>query len=232
MPGLNGAQVATVLHENAPGRVPPIILLTSRGDLGDFTGVTVQLQMTKPVKPSELQSALAQVLGTGGATRERTKIASPIDHHFASRYPLRILVAEDNPVNCKVIVTILERLGYRADAVANGREVLQRLARQPSELVLMDVQMPELDGLEATRRLRARVSIEDPPYVLALTANATKEDYHACIHAGMNDYLSKPVRTDDLMAALARAHAWLQTGMRASRAVARPELEMPDGLQA
>jgi CheY-like chemotaxis protein len=182
--------------------------------------------MTKPVKPTELYAMMNHVLAHGalGAPPQRAKLASPFDHDFARRHPLKILVAEDNAVNRKVLLTMLERLGYHADAVTNGREVLERLSRWPFELILMDIQMPEMDGLEATRQFRAVAPGNTPPYILALTANARKEDYNACLEAGMQDYLSKPVRIDDLMAALARAHGWLQMEERANRAVAWPQL--------
>ena len=127
-------------------------------------------------------------------------------------------------MNRKVLLKILERLGSRADSVPNGREVLERLARQPCDLILMDIQLPELDGLEATRRLHTVMPSDAAPYILALTANARKEDYHACLDAGMQDYLSKPVRTDDLMAAMVRADDWLQFDHRATLAVAWPQL--------
>jgi CheY-like chemotaxis protein len=97
---------------------------------------------------------------------------------------------------------------------ANGVEALQCLARQPYDLILMDMQMPEMDGLEATRRFRLLVPSDQPPYILALTANARVEDYHACINAGMHDFLTKPLRIDDLMVALLRAYTWNQADNR------------------
>ncbi len=224
MPVMNGVQVAAALRARFAATLPPVIMLTSRGELPTLTGAPVVAQMTKPIKPTELYTVIVHALGHSTVPVERAALASPFDRDFSRRNPLRILVAEDNAVNRKVILTILERLGYRPAAVANGREVLQHLARQPCDLVLMDVQMPEMDGLEATRHLRAVVPADTPPYVLALTANARKEDYNACLEAGMQDYLSKPVRTDDLMAALTRGHDWLQAGDRAARAAARPQL--------
>ena len=120
-------------------------------------------------------------------------------------HPERILVAEDNPVNQKVALHLLARLGYRADVAGNGLEVIDALERQPYDIVLMDVQMPEMDGFEATRRLRANPPPHGRPWIIALTANALAGDREACVVAGMDDYLSKPMRADDLASALARA---------------------------
>jgi CheY-like chemotaxis protein len=225
MPEMNGAQVIAALQGIPGAKLPPVILLTSRGEIPGAANGVVVAQMTKPVKPSELYVVVVRALGqTGVAPLERAALVSPFDRDFARRHPMRILIAEDNPVNRKVVLTMLGRLGYQAEAVCNGREVLQHLAGHACDLVVMDVQMPEMDGLQATRRIRAGTPAETPPYVLALTANARKEDYNACLESGMQDYLSKPVRIDDLMAALARAHEWLGFESRAARATARPEL--------
>ena len=118
---------------------------------------------------------------------------------------LRILLAEDNAMNQKVALRLLERLGYRADVVSNGLEALEALERQPYDVVLMDVQMPELDGLDASRRICERWPPESRPHIIAMTANALPEDREACFAAGMNDYVAKPIRGDELAAALKRA---------------------------
>ncbi len=123
---------------------------------------------------------------------------------LADRIPLRILLAEDNRVNQRVALRMLERLGYRADVAGNGLEALEALQRQPYDIVLMDVQMPELDGLEATRQIRQRAA-PTRPYVIALTANASEADRQACFSAGMDDHLVKPVHLADLGEALKRA---------------------------
>jgi CheY-like chemotaxis protein len=118
---------------------------------------------------------------------------------------LRILLAEDNAVNQKLALRLLERLGYQADLAENGREVLDALERQTYDVILMDVQMPELDGLDATRRIRESRTPGDQPHIVAMTANAMREDRDACIEAGMDDYVAKPIRPDELAAALQRA---------------------------
>ncbi len=117
---------------------------------------------------------------------------------FAEQYPLRILVAEDSPSNQKVLLEMLRRMGYRADAVADGSEVLQVLERRPYDLILMDIKMPEMDGLEATRRIRSRWP-GDLPKILAITAFALDGDEERCLEAGMNGYLAKPVQKEKLI---------------------------------
>jgi CheY-like chemotaxis protein/HPt (histidine-containing phosphotransfer) domain-containing protein len=117
---------------------------------------------------------------------------------------LRILLAEDNAVNQKVALRLLDQLGYRADVVSNGLEALGALEEQSYDVVLMDVQMPELDGLDASRRIHARWSADTRPRIIAMTANALPEDREACFAAGMDDYLAKPIRPYELAEALGR----------------------------
>jgi CheY-like chemotaxis protein len=121
-----------------------------------------------------------------------------------ARSALRILLAEDNAMNQKVALRLLEQLGYRADVATNGREAIEALERKPYDVVLMDVQMPELDGLDATRQICERWPEESRPHIVAMTANALPEDREACFEAGMNDYVAKPIRAEELVAALKR----------------------------
>jgi CheY-like chemotaxis protein len=130
---------------------------------------------------------------------------------LAQRLPLRVLLADDNVINQKVASRLLQQLGYRADIANNGLEVLQALEQKPYDLILMDVQMPKLDGLEATRRIRQRQQGPSPhPHfqpaltIIAMTANAMQGDREKCLEAGMNDYIPKPVRPDVLQAAIER----------------------------
>nr|MBA3533773.1 response regulator [Ardenticatenales bacterium] len=129
------------------------------------------------------------------------------DATLARRLPLRILLAEDNTINQKLALKLLEKMGYRADVAANGLEVLEALGRQPYDVVLMDMQMPEMDGLEATRSVREGWPEEEQPRIIAMTANAMQGDREACLAAGMNDYISKPIQIDDLQEALRRCGA-------------------------
>jgi CheY-like chemotaxis protein/HPt (histidine-containing phosphotransfer) domain-containing protein len=128
----------------------------------------------------------------------------PPGRAMAEQLPLRILLAEDNTVNQKVMLRLLAQMGYRADIAANGSEALQAVERQEYDLILMDVQMPEMDGLEASRRLCARWRRDERPRIIAMTANAMQGDREICLNAGMDDYVSKPIRMEELAAALRR----------------------------
>lgn len=129
---------------------------------------------------------------------------SQFDPGMAERLPLRILLAEDNPVNQKVAMLILERLGYRADVAANGREVLDALKRRPYDVLLTDMQMPQMDGLEATRCIRTGFPKDSQPFIIAMTADAMRGDRERCLQAGMDDYITKPVDVRELIRALSR----------------------------
>jgi CheY-like chemotaxis protein len=154
------------------------------------------------VRASALYEALLEILGAHSAEQ-----AAAVDAGTAGEPPegrsLRILLAEDNAVNQKLALLLLEKLGYAADVAVNGLEVLEALERQPYDVVLMDVQMPELDGLEATGAIIERYPAPARPRIIAMTANAMPEDREACFAAGMSDYLAKPIRIDELAQALA-----------------------------
>jgi CheY-like chemotaxis protein len=125
---------------------------------------------------------------------------------------LRVMVADDNPVNRKVALGCLKRLGYQADSATNGVELLERLRHVAYDLVFMDVQMPEMDGLEATRRIRTEFPPANQPRIVAMTAAAFPEDRSRCMDAGMDDYVAKPVSMDELTAVLRRAHPLRTSG--------------------
>ena len=133
------------------------------------------------------------------------------DVEMAQRLPLRILLAEDYVVNQKVALRLLAQMGYRADVAANGLEAIQALERQPYDVILMDVQMPDMDGLEATRQICERWPAGARPRIIAMTANAMQGDREICLAAGMDDYVSKPIRVDELVQALSRCQP-LATG--------------------
>jgi PAS domain S-box-containing protein len=210
MPAMDGAMLAREIRRRRPTEQLPIVLLTSLGQR-DLAGnrSLFDVSLTKPAKPGQILDALVRVLtrGQGMASRARHS-APPIADQTVHRE--RVLLAEDNVVNQKVALRMLERLNYRADLAANGVEVLEAMGRQAYDIIIMDVHMPEMDGLEATRRLRANPPAGGHrPWIVALTANAIQGDREMCLAAGMDDYVSKPIKTPELAAALARARAAL-----------------------
>lgn len=173
--------------------------------------------ISKPLKPSDLLDALNCVFhGENKPSVEKKKQKENV--RIAEACPLKILIAEDNKTNQKILKLILNRFGYsEITAVFNGKKALEELNREEYDIVIIDLQMPEMDGLEATRELRRTIPIEMPPYILALTANASTTDSEACYEAGMHGYLSKPVRQDDLRDEIVKAYEWLQaTGVEKS----------------
>jgi PAS domain S-box-containing protein len=203
MPEMDGLALAGEIRSRRSGHDLPLLLLTSFGRLPEAqsTGV-ISAQLAKPFKASQLYNTLVRLLTAGEPVPETAEMAVDGRQTMSS---LRILLAEDNAMNQKVALRLLERLGYRADVASNGLEALVALERQPYDVVLMDVQMPELDGLDASRRICERCPPESRPHIIAMTANALPEDREACFAAGMNDYVAKPIRGDELAAALRRA---------------------------
>ena len=168
------------------------------------SGVGSKFFFTIPYVPAQAESPETPSFLLPG--RSATSLQTDIDPHFADEHPLRILVAEDNVINQKVILRILERLGYDAEAVPDGEAVLQRFTQTDFDVVLMDVHMPVMDGYEATRHLREQRANGDTPQIIALTAAAMYEDYKRCLESGMDDYVSKPVRIADLKRVLETAY--------------------------
>lgn len=205
MPGMNGLTLATEIRKHPRGKDLPLVMLTSLSGLdnaklsmGIFTA-----QLYKPVKQSHLYDVLISVL-TDRPSKAPPPSTNVLNPQISAKLPLRILLAEDNIVNQKVALRILERLGYRADVVGNGLEVLEALQRQQYDVVLMDVQMPEMDGLAATRNICLQWPEDKRPRVIAMTANAMQGDEAKCLAAGMSDYISKPVRVEELIRALSK----------------------------
>jgi CheY-like chemotaxis protein len=161
--------------------------------------------LVKPVRRGPLHRALIQALsGVSNPAKAKMKVGR-FDQNFAKRFPLRILLAEDNMVNQKMAVRLLAKLGYRADAVGNGLEVLAALRRQTYDLVLMDIHMPEMDGLEATRRI-VQAYGSARPWIAALTASVMSENRDDCFAAGFDDFLVKPMNMDEVENSLQRCY--------------------------
>jgi signal transduction histidine kinase/ligand-binding sensor domain-containing protein/DNA-binding response OmpR family regulator/HPt (histidine-containing phosphotransfer) domain-containing protein len=183
----------------------PVVLLIPLGADGEERAEGFAARLAKPVKPSALHEVIAALLGGSRPTNRRESSVRPkFDPSMGKRLPLRILLAEDNPTNRELALLMLERLGYSADVAANGAEAVEAVRQNVYDLVLMDVQMPELDGIEATRRIRSELGT-DGPRIAAMTAHALPGDRDACLSSGMDDYLVKPIGISDLTSALERA---------------------------
>ena len=205
MPDMDGAELASRIRATDAGAELPLILATSAVVAGDGAGgiELFDARLLKPLKPARLAETLERTLARSSPTSEDAEQRA--DGELAGRVPLRILVAEDNPVNQLVACRLLERLGYRADAVADGVEAVAALEMRNYDLVLMDVQMPRMDGLEATRRILARAEPDRAPSIVGVTAGALDADRRACADAGMDDHVAKPVTLRALTALIERA---------------------------
>ena len=213
MPGMDGMQLARQIGTERAISPTRLLLLTSigqRGDGEDARKAGIEAYLTKPVRQSELYDAISTVMGTPEAARaERAPLVTRHtlrEMHTVAR--AHLLLAEDNPVNQKVAARMLERLGYRVDVAQNGLEALEALARNRYDAVLMDVQMPEMDGYEATAEIRRREDASRRTQrrtpIIAMTANAMQGDREKALAAGMDDYLPKPVRQESLDEVLGR----------------------------
>ena len=201
MPQLDGLQLAQRIREARPAL--PRVLFSSLGrrESGEPEGLFAA-HLAKPLRQSQLFDTLMTLLGEQMQPRAPVATRPRIDAAMAAQHPLRILLAEDNLVNQKLALRLLQQMGYRADVAGNGIEALEALERQVYDVVLMDVQMPEMDGLEASRRITSRWRTGERPRIVAMTANAMQGDREACLAAGMDDYVTKPIRVDELVRAL------------------------------
>ncbi|MGI9175614.1 MAG: response regulator, partial [Rhodothermales bacterium] len=221
MPEMDGQRLAEALAERCPRL--PLVLCSSIGHQPDLPKDLFAASLTKPIKQAQLYRTLVQVLGDPSlapvrASQKVTPVLEP------DEMALRILVAEDNPVNQKVALMLLKRLGYRADVAANGIEALQAVRQIPYDVVLMDVRMPEMDGLEATRRIVAEWPDEqNRPCVVALTADVTRSKQEECKAAGMKGFLTKPVDRDQLAYVIEQCVKRKAARATAQRQAATPE---------
>jgi signal transduction histidine kinase/DNA-binding response OmpR family regulator len=203
MPVMDGTTLARRIRE--AGFTLPLVLFTSAGRRGQDTS-DFAATLSKPLRQSHLFDTLVGLLAESGAPVGHEPAArSRIDPEMAARHPLRILLVEDNVVNQKLALRLLHQMGYRADLASNGLEAIECVERQTYDVVLMDVQMPEMDGLEASRRITTRWPTDQRPRIIAMTANAMEGDREACLAAGMDDYLTKPIRVGELIASLSRS---------------------------
>jgi CheY-like chemotaxis protein len=196
MPDLDGIQLTQRIKASHPEL--PVILLSSVGDeKGKQHRALFGAVLSKPVRHKDLQTAITRQFTPARSLHTKQEQQQQLSGSFAVRFPLQILIAEDHDVNQVLIGMIMDKLGYKFTLVNNGQEALEAVQQHHYDLVLMDVQMPVMDGLEATKAIR-KLSIQQP-VVIALTANATREDKEVCMAAGMDDYISKPIQLDQFM---------------------------------
>jgi GAF domain-containing protein/DNA-binding response OmpR family regulator len=208
MPEMDGHELARRIRAIRPAL--SLVLFSSLGRReGSEADGLFDAWLAKPIHQSHLYDTLVGLLAKDGSARTGPEPAArpQLDPTMASHHPLRILLAEDNVVNQKLALRLLQQMGYRADLASNGLEAVESVRRQTYDLVLMDVQMPELDGLDATRQIRAALPPHARPRIVAMTANAMQGDREMCYEAGMDDYLTKPIRVDRLVEALSHATA-------------------------
>jgi PAS domain S-box-containing protein len=202
MPEIDGFHFAEVIHKRKAEL--PLIMMTSLGmrDRQVPTDLFIG-RLNKPIKLSPLYEVLTNVLSVQPApTVKRAPSRSRLDGQMAEKHPISILLAEDNPINQQVVRLMLSKLGYKIEVVSNGLQAVEAVRQNNFDLVLMDVQMPEMDGEEATRRIRSEVPQKRQPYIVALTADALEGRREFYLEIGMDDYLSKPMGIDSLVKAI------------------------------
>jgi CheY-like chemotaxis protein/HPt (histidine-containing phosphotransfer) domain-containing protein len=214
LPGVPAAAVFRAFRSRFAASAPVAVLMTPLGlrPPGSTSDADVLPMVTKPVKLGALSEVLSTALRYSRPGLPLPPSPKAVVPRLADRTPLRVLLVEDNVVNQRVAMRILEKLGFRPDLASNGVEAVQAVVRQPYDVVLMDVQMPEMDGLAATRAIRAKLPAERQPRIIAMTAGAFREERERCLDSGMDDYLAKPIQPQDLLVALERNAAALVAG--------------------
>ena len=197
MAEMNGIELAKSIR-NQYSSIPVILMNTAGSDLYKKEGEIFSFVLTKPFRQIMLRDYILNIFSQPVINREIS--ADNLADDFATQYPLRILIAEDNLINQKIATKILTKLGYQPSLANNGKEALETVSNEHYDVILMDVQMPEMDGLEATRMIRTCLEIQ--PVIIAMTANVMQGDKDDCIQAGMDDYMSKPIDMKELLSQL------------------------------
>ncbi|MEH1827070.1 MAG: PAS domain S-box protein [Nostoc sp.] len=238
MPEMDGITLARQIRKQSSCQNLPLVIMTSLGKVetsSDFNDVQFAASLSKPIKQSQLYDVITRLLGNQPIAASVSHFPL-VDRHLAHRLPLRILLAEDTIVNQKVALLMLQKIGYGADVVTNGLEAIAALQKQPYDVVLMDVNMPEMDGLETTRRIYQEWRVGFRPYIIAITANAMRGDRQICLAAGMDDYLSKPIQLPELAQALSKCQPQRSsefTSMGKQGKIIWPELQpLPNIIQS
>ncbi|MEH2205689.1 MAG: PAS domain S-box protein [Nostoc sp.] len=206
MPEMDGITLARQIRKQSGYQNLPLVIMTSLAKVetsSDFNDVQFAAALSKPIKHSQLYDVMTRVLGNQPILASISHFPL-VDRDLGHRLPLRILLAEDTIVNQKVALLMLQKIGYGADVVSNGLEAIAALQKQRFDVVLMDIQMPKMDGLEATRRICQEWGVGFRPHIIAITANAMRGDRQLCLAAGMDDYISKPIQLQELAQALSK----------------------------
>jgi signal transduction histidine kinase/HPt (histidine-containing phosphotransfer) domain-containing protein/BarA-like signal transduction histidine kinase len=214
LPDRDALTLTSSIRNLAAGRYLPVLLLSSLRAGGEDArplppGVAISIH--KPIRPAQLLEALCRAFSVQVQREKKAPPAPVLDADLGRRLPLRVLLADDNPINQKVGLSVLRKLGYRADLASNGLEVLAALEQKAYDVLFLDVQMPEMDGLQAARQICQKWPPDKRPRIIAMTGNALVGDREKCLEAGMDDYISKPVRVAELQAALER---WAPASVR------------------
>jgi len=205
LPGTDGLKLIEDVKQNKDFENLPVVLLSNIASKQKQSDSSVNMFLYKPIKPRLLKETMIRIFsGTEKRKTERVS-SSQLDLHMAEKHPLRILLAEDNIINQKVASKMLEKIGYSLDIASNGFEAVKAVEHKTYDVILMDVQMPEMDGLEASKTICAKNLGAKKPRIIGMTAHALASDKERCLAAGMDDYVSKPVRLELLIGALARA---------------------------
>ncbi|MGB7768474.1 MAG: response regulator [Verrucomicrobiia bacterium] len=237
LPGTDGFTLAAEIHQLPKLATLPLVLLTplgTRQEAPSAASIPFVAFTAKPVKPMQFFETLTRVLSDTKPAPEKMPPPAPDKPMLASQQPLRVLLCDDNAINQKVATRILQQLGYEPDLATNGREALDALEQKPYDLIFMDVMMPEMDGLEATRAIRkfqqegAHANFNSRIVIVAMTAQAMQGDREKCLDAGMDDYLAKPIRPSDVRAVIERWSPQLNQPAAAQPAAAAPAAVAPD----
>jgi signal transduction histidine kinase/HPt (histidine-containing phosphotransfer) domain-containing protein len=207
LPDKEGRALTEEIRQQPSGRYVPLVALALPRPGGEHVQplpTSIAAFVHKPIRPVQLLETLCRAMSVQMQREKKAPAAPALDPNLARRLPLRLLLADDNPINQKVGLSVLQKLGYRADLASNGVEVLKALEQKAYDILFLDVQMPEMDGLEAARQICQRWPAGKRPRIIAMTGNALIGDREKCLQAGMDDYISKPIRVVDLQSALER----------------------------
>lgn len=190
MPVMDGEELAQEIKKKHSF---PLMLLSSSGQAKPSYAYLFESQLSKPVRHKEMFKEVVRLRSEHFQQDNRAAVANSIDESLYKKFPLRILVAEDNLVNQKLVISLLSKMGFKVNSVINGKEAVEMVKKMEFDIVLMDIQMPEMTGIEATIKIKEEIPVEHQPLIIALTANAMTEDRESCFRSGMVDYMSKPI---------------------------------------